>query len=65
MEGPFFHTLNHQVHQGCSHPQVLARSSLEDKMILVETLRDLGEIAGITGDGTNDSVAKEASDSLP
>ena len=36
------------------HLQVLARSSPEDKKILVETLCSLGEIAGITGSGTND-----------
>jgi P-type Ca2+ transporter type 2C len=29
-------------------------SSLEDKKILIKSLKDLGEIFGITGDGTND-----------
>lgn len=33
--------------------QALARSSPEDK-ILVEKLKELGEIVGVTGDGTND-----------
>ncbi|KAF9778977.1 Ca-transporting ATPase [Thelephora terrestris] len=37
--------------------QVLARSSPEDKKLLVETLRSLGEIVGVTGDGTNDGPA--------
>jgi len=32
--------------------QVLARSSPEDKKILVEQLRPLGEIVGVTGDST-------------
>ncbi|KAI1791945.1 hypothetical protein LXA43DRAFT_1135459 [Ganoderma leucocontextum] len=37
--------------------QVLARSSPEDKKLLVDTLRDLGEIVGVTGDGTNHGPA--------
>lgn len=32
--------------------QVLARSSPEDKKILVQTLQELGEVVGVTGDGT-------------
>jgi len=36
---------------------VLARSSPEDKEILVEKLYALGEIVGVTGDGTNDGPA--------
>ena len=31
----------------------LARSSPQDKKILVETLKNLGEIVGVTGDGTH------------
>ena len=37
--------------------QVLARSSPEDKKILVETLKKIGEIVSVTGDGTNDGPA--------
>jgi Ca2+-transporting ATPase len=37
--------------------QVLARSSPEDKKILVEKLKEIGEIVGVTGDGTNDGPA--------
>jgi Ca2+-transporting ATPase len=37
--------------------QVLARSSPEDKRILVETLKELGDIVGATGEGTNDGPA--------
>ena len=37
--------------------QVLARSSPEDKKRLVDTLKHLGEVVGVTGDGTNDSPA--------
>jgi len=37
--------------------QVLARSSPKDKEVLVETLKHIGEIFGVTGDGTNDGPA--------
>jgi Ca2+-transporting ATPase len=36
---------------------VLARSSPEDKKILVDGLKEMGEIVGVTGDGTNDGPA--------
>jgi len=39
-----------------SHFQVLTRSSLQDK-IFVEKLCTLGEIVGVTGDGTQDGPA--------
>jgi len=58
MEGPFFRALDHRERiEVVPRLQVLARSSPEDKKILVETLRDLGEIVGVTGDGTNDGPA--------
>ncbi|TDL19965.1 hypothetical protein BD410DRAFT_805418 [Rickenella mellea] len=34
--------------------QVLACSSADDKNLVVEKLKELGEIVGVTGDGTND-----------
>ena len=37
--------------------QVLARSSPRDKYILVQTLKKLGEVVAVTGDGTNDAPA--------
>ncbi|KAK4202182.1 hypothetical protein QBC40DRAFT_46258 [Triangularia verruculosa] len=41
---------------------VLARSSPEDKRVLVESLRALGEVVAVTGDGTNDAPALKAAD---
>jgi Ca2+-transporting ATPase len=37
--------------------QILARSSPEDKKLLVKTLKGMGEVVGVTGDGTNDGPA--------
>lgn len=42
--------------------QVLARSSPEDKRILVERLKHLGETVAVTGDGTNDGPALKTAD---
>lgn len=62
MEGPVFRRLSQQEREEVvPHLQVLARSSPEDKKILVETLMSQGEVVGVTGDGTNDGPAlKEA-----
>lgn len=58
MEGPHFRMLSPDVMKAIvPRLQVLARSSPEDKRILVETLRDRGDIIGVTGDGTNDGPA--------
>lgn len=42
--------------------QVLARSSPEDKRILVKRLKEMGNIVAVTGDGTNDAPALKAAD---
>ncbi|KAF9234118.1 Ca-transporting ATPase [Melanogaster broomeanus] len=60
MEGPIFRQLNDkEMLDIVPRLQVLARSSPEDKKILVEKLRALGEIVCVTGDGTNDGPAAE------
>ncbi|KAK3249190.1 ATF/CREB activator [Cymbomonas tetramitiformis] len=42
--------------------QVMARSSPSDKYDLVHMLRGLGEVVGVTGDGTNDAKALKEAD---
>ncbi|KAL2757279.1 hypothetical protein ACRALDRAFT_1060680 [Sodiomyces alcalophilus JCM 7366] len=63
MEGPVFRTLSdEQMNEQLPHLQVLARSSPEDKRILVSKLKALGETVAVTGDGTNDAPALKAAD---
>ena len=60
MQGPHFRTLLPDLMKAIAPQlQVLARSSPEDKRILVETLKDLGDIVGVTGGGTDDGPALE------
>lgn len=63
MEGPQFRKLSIQKRREII-PQlkVLARSSPEDKRILVDTLRKSGEVVAVTGDGTNDAPALKLAD---
>lgn len=63
MEGPVFRTLgSRQMTQIIPRLQVLARSSPEDKRILVSQLKKLGETVAVTGDGTNDAPALKTAD---
>lgn len=63
MEGPDFRRLPpEELKKKVRHLQVLARSSPEDKRILVRTLKDLGETVAVTGDGTNDAPALKMAD---
>ncbi|EWC45309.1 hypothetical protein DRE_00708 [Drechslerella stenobrocha 248] len=63
MEGPEFRQLSQEkMDEILPRLQVLARSSPEDKRVLVRRLRDLGETVACTGDGTNDAPALHAAD---
>ncbi|KKY27427.1 putative calcium-translocating p-type atpase [Diplodia seriata] len=63
MEGPAFRTLSdEQMTAVLPRLQVLARSSPEDKRVLVTKLRAMGDIVAVTGDGTNDGPALKAAD---
>ncbi|KAJ5760897.1 hypothetical protein N7520_008053 [Penicillium odoratum] len=63
MEGPKFRQLSdEEMNEVIPRLQVLARSSPEDKRILVERLKLLGETVAVTGDGTNDGPALRTAD---
>lgn len=63
MEGPTFRKLSEEeMDRTLPKLQVLARSSPEDKRILVTRLKHLGETVAVTGDGTNDAPALKAAD---
>lgn len=63
MEGPDFRALsNDELLQIIPRLEVLARSSPEDKYTLVKTLKALGEVVSVTGDGTNDAPAMKEAD---
>ncbi|KAL8673596.1 MAG: hypothetical protein Q9168_001994 [Polycauliona sp. 1 TL-2023] len=63
MEGPKFRLLSdEEMDEVLPSLQVLARSSPEDKRILVKRLKHLGETVAVTGDGTNDGPALKLAD---
>lgn len=63
MEGPAFRKLSEsEMDAVLPKLQVLARSSPEDKRILVVRLKALNETVAVTGDGTNDAPALKAAD---
>ena len=63
MEGPKFRQLSQaEMDSRIPRLQVLARSSPEDKRILVRRLKELGETVAVTGDGTNDGPALKMAD---
>jgi Ca2+-transporting ATPase len=63
MDGPTFRRLSHEERlRILPQLRVLARSSPEDKRLLVNELRETGEIVAVTGDGTNDGPALKAAD---
>ena len=63
LEGPKFRQLSEQQKEEIiPNLEVLARSSPEDKRVLVAKLKDLGETVAVTGDGTNDAPALKTAD---
>ncbi|KID98331.1 ATPase, P-type, calcium-transporting, PMCA-type, partial [Metarhizium majus ARSEF 297] len=63
MDGPTFRKLSEaQLDEVIPRLQVLARSSPEDKLLLVTRLRAMKETVAVTGDGTNDALALKAAD---
>jgi Ca2+-transporting ATPase len=63
MEGPKFRQLTvPEMDSVIPKLQVLARSSPEDKRVLVRRLKELGETVAVTGDGTNDGPALKMAD---
>ncbi|ROT42589.1 plasma membrane calcium-transporting ATPase [Sodiomyces alkalinus F11] len=63
MDGPIFRRLtSNQLDLVIPRLQVLARSSPEDKLLLVSHLKRMGETVAVTGDGTNDALALKAAD---
>ncbi|EIE19492.1 calcium-translocating P-type ATPase [Coccomyxa subellipsoidea C-169] len=63
MEGPVFRSMPEEdLIPMVEIVQVLARSSPQDKYVLVKLLKKLGEIVAVTGDGTNDAPALKESD---
>ncbi|KAK3381554.1 hypothetical protein B0H63DRAFT_524263 [Podospora didyma] len=63
LEGPVFRNMTKaQQEEIIPRLHVLARSSPEDKRILVKRLKDMGETVAVTGDGTNDAPALKMAD---
>jgi Ca2+-transporting ATPase len=63
IEGPAFRKLStNEKDRMIPNLQVLARSSPEDKRILVKRLKEIGETVAVTGDGTNDAPALKTAD---
>ncbi|KAG5951929.1 hypothetical protein E4U53_002000 [Claviceps sorghi] len=63
MDGPTFRKLSSEQRDVViPRLQVLARSSPEDKLLLVTHLRSMSETVAVTGDGTNDALALKAAD---
>ncbi|KAJ3067186.1 Calcium-transporting ATPase 10, plasma membrane-type, partial [Quaeritorhiza haematococci] len=63
MEGPEFRALSDEERRKVVPKlAVLARSSPQDKFILVSLLKAMGEVVAVTGDGTNDAPALKEGD---
>ncbi|KAI5251963.1 calcium-translocating P-type ATPase [Aureobasidium subglaciale] len=63
LEGPVFRKMSKREQLDViPRLQVLARSSPDDKRVLVKRLKEMGETVAVTGDGTNDAPALKAAD---
>ncbi|KAI3671679.1 hypothetical protein L1987_87419 [Smallanthus sonchifolius] len=63
IEGKTFHEYSEKEREQASkHLLVMGRSSPSHKLLLVQTLRKLGEVVAVTGDGTNDAPALHEAD---
>jgi len=63
MEGGEFRALDPQAQRRVlPGVQVLARASPLDKLVLVQRLKEMGEVVAVTGDGTNDAPALKEAD---
>ena len=63
LEGPKFRQLaDEEMDKILPRLEVLARSSPDDKRVLVQRLKHLGETVAVTGDGTNDGPALKLAD---
>ncbi|CAI2162977.1 16735_t:CDS:10 [Funneliformis geosporum] len=63
MTGPEFREKSHDEQMNIvPRLQVLARSSPTDKTIVVNCLREMGDVVAVTGDGTNDGPALKLAD---
>lgn len=63
IEGPEFRKMSkYEQLQLIPKLQIIARSSPEDKRVLVKRLKEMGETVAVTGDGTNDAPALKAAD---
>lgn len=63
LEGPVFRNMSKSEQEAIiPRLHVLARSSPDDKRILVKRLKDKGETVAVTGDGTNDAPALKMAD---
>lgn len=63
MEGPVFRKLStEERYEVLKNLRVLARSSPDDKKLLVKNLKEMGDTVAVTGDGTNDAPALKLAD---
>ncbi|XP_017258402.1 calcium-transporting ATPase 9, plasma membrane-type isoform X3 [Daucus carota subsp. sativus] len=63
IEGKQFRELSEEERENVAPKiAVMGRSSPTDKLLLVQTLRKLGEVVAVTGDGTNDAPALHEAD---